>query len=69
MVKSPGEEPVLLPDDEYVLHVGDRILFAGLGNAKSSMGWLLNNVNALDYVLTGIERPSSIVWKWFSKEA
>jgi voltage-gated potassium channel len=68
MVNSPGEVPILLPDDDYVLHMGDRILFAGLSNARSTMGWLLNNYNALDYVLTGIERPSSIVWKWFSKE-
>lgn len=67
MVQSPGESPILLPDDDYVLHVGDRILFAGLPNARSSMSWLINNYNALEYVLTGEERPSGIIWQWFAK--
>jgi Trk K+ transport system NAD-binding subunit len=69
MVQSPGELPVLLPDDDYELHVGDRILFAGLPKARSSMSWLVNNYNALEYVLTGEERPSGIIWQWFASRS
>lgn len=64
MIERPGEGSIMLPDMDLSLRLGDRILFAGLPEARGSMALLVHNYNALEYVVTGIERPSGLVWRW-----
>jgi Trk K+ transport system NAD-binding subunit len=68
MISSPGEPPVMLPEDDHVLHLGDRLLFTGTTEAHNRMGWVINNFNALEYVLTGIDRPSGYIFQWLHRE-
>jgi Trk K+ transport system NAD-binding subunit len=67
IIQTPGGRPVLLPEDDHEIHLGDRILFAGQPEASRSMSWLINNYNALEYILTGDDRPSGYVFQLFSR--
>ncbi len=64
MIERAGEDDILLPEMEEPVRLGDRILFAGLPEAERSMALLVHNFNALEYVVSGIERPSGVVWRW-----
>jgi voltage-gated potassium channel len=59
------QEPVLFPDGEERLRVGDQLLFAGRSGAYERMKWTLQNSNALRYVQTGEESASGYFWKRF----
>lgn len=61
-----GKKDLLLPDLGVEVHSGDRILFCGQDGAASEMRWVLNNINVLDYILTGNERPTGWVWRWLA---
>lgn len=62
-----GENDLLLPDSSVELRSGDRILFCGQEGVASEMQWALNNVNVLDYIVTGNERPTGWAWRWLAK--
>jgi len=62
------QEPLLFPDDEELLQVGDQLLFAGKSGAYERMKWTLQNSNALRYVQTGEERASGYFWKRFVRD-
>jgi len=47
--------------------VGDRVLFAGLPEAHASMALLVHKYGALEYVITGIEQPDGVVWRWLAR--
>ncbi len=64
MIERPGEGDLILPEMDEPLRLGDRILFAGLPEAHGSMALLVHNYSALEYVITGIERPDGVVWRW-----
>ena len=55
---------LLLPDDDMELRAGDEILFCGNYGIAGKMRWAMQNANALDYVITGDERPAGYVWQW-----
>jgi Trk K+ transport system NAD-binding subunit len=59
-------EPILLPDADLPLAIGDSLLFCGTPQAKSTLPLLLMNRKVLDYVVDGIEVPDSLVWRWLS---
>jgi len=59
------QEPLLFPDDDELLQVGDQLLFAGKSGAYERMKWTLQNSNALRYVQTGEESASGYFWKRF----
>jgi hypothetical protein len=42
-------------------------LFTGTSEARNRMGWVINNFNALEYVLTGIDRPSGYIFEWLHR--
>ncbi|MDP1681831.1 MAG: NAD-binding protein [Burkholderiales bacterium] len=63
-----GNEPALLPLDEHSLAVGDRILMCGLVEASEHINLTLHNHNALNYVLTGIDRPAGFLWDWLMRQ-
>lgn len=58
-----GGEEYLLPADDIPLAAGDRILFCGRREAARALNWTLDNVNVLDYVRRGEERPNGYVWR------
>jgi len=53
----------LLPDEESVLEMGDRLLFCGTAHAFARMQWNLCHGPTLEYVLTGEEKPRSWLWR------
>ncbi len=55
-------KPVLLPPEEQYLSLGDRLLLCGSMEASEHMNRTLYNHNALNYVLTGIDRPAGLLW-------
>lgn len=63
-----GESEILLPPGDTLLETGDRILFCGRPEAASRMQWTLNNLNALEYIITGIDRPSGYLWRRLAGE-
>jgi voltage-gated potassium channel len=50
-----------LPSDATMLQPGDQLLFAGTRSAKVTQNLVLDNGNALDYVLTGHDAKG---WLW-----
>jgi voltage-gated potassium channel len=56
----------LLPKEKVRIRKGDRVLFCGLICARSRMSWTLQNVHALNYVLTGGSSPEGTLWRWLS---
>ncbi|OFZ96445.1 MAG: potassium transporter TrkA [Betaproteobacteria bacterium RBG_19FT_COMBO_58_11] len=63
-----GNEPTLLPPDEHCLAAGDRLLLCGRIEASRHMNLTLYNHNALNYVLTGIDRPAGLLWDWLTRQ-
>ncbi len=62
-----ADEDVLRPGSESVLKEGDEVLFCGCREAATRMAWVVWNLNALSYIVTGMERPSSLVWRLLSR--
>lgn len=61
-----GEEREVLPPTERQLRSGDRLLLCGCAPGRYRLGWTLQNVHALNYVLTGGSPPEGLVWRWLS---
>lgn len=59
-------DQTLLPDPDTELHPDDRILVCGRPGAEARMQWLVRNHNMLNYVRSGVDRPSGYVWRWIS---
>jgi Trk K+ transport system NAD-binding subunit len=57
----------LLPEPNTRLHSGDKLLFCGRYSAKARMEWTLQNLHALNYVLTGGSRPQGVVWRFVAR--
>ena len=62
MIIRHGARMMLPPLDTH-LKVTDRVLFCGKRSAADRMGWTLQNYYALDYVLTGENKPRSWFWR------
>lgn len=58
---------LLVPDKETVVVNGDRILFCGTYDAKNALPSSINNSKTFNYLMTGLEVPDSIVWRWIKK--
>lgn len=63
-----GRDEYLLPEDDFALQSGDRILFCGRLRASVQMEWIAKNFNIFDYILTGTERTSGTLWRWLEKK-
>jgi Trk K+ transport system NAD-binding subunit len=61
-----GDEATLAPDDDFVLAVGDELLFAGWPAARRALGTTLVIDAAREYVVTGRRVPSSWIWRKLS---
>ena len=64
-----GEQFFLLPDEGMEIHPGDRILYCGNHGIAGKMEWVLENANALSYVVTGDERPVGYIWQWLHRRS
>jgi len=67
LLRAHNDDRELLPADDCRLRPGDRLLLCGRPCARSRMGWTLQNVHSLNYVLTGGSLPDGAVWRWFSR--
>jgi Trk K+ transport system NAD-binding subunit len=55
-----------VPANDTFLQPGDQLLFCGRKGAETHMRWTVNDFNTLNYVCTGIDRPSGMLWRWLS---
>lgn len=54
-----------MPDEEYPIKAGDRILFCGMTESMNSMNWILKVMGSLNYVMSYENEPESYLWrKW-----
>ncbi|HEX7322716.1 MAG TPA: NAD-binding protein [Mycobacterium sp.] len=58
-----GEELILTPDDDLMLHVGDRLLLAGSDGGLADLSDVLFNSAITEYVAVGRATPSTWVWR------
>ncbi|MCW8906300.1 MAG: NAD-binding protein [Sedimenticola sp.] len=62
LLKRDGES-FMLPDPEIPVKRGDRLLYCGRAAARHRMGWCLQNIHALNYILTGESVSTGWVWR------
>jgi Trk K+ transport system NAD-binding subunit len=62
-------EEIELPEGDLSIEAGDRLLFAGLAQAREDQQVLLRNENVLDYVLFGRETGGGWLWRKLSGRA
>lgn len=60
-----GKE-LVLPDPATVLQAEDELLLAGDADARNGLRTTLANLHALEYVISGIDRPGGLVWQWLA---
>ncbi|HSH30714.1 MAG TPA: NAD-binding protein [Thiohalobacter sp.] len=58
-----GGDTFLLPEDEFELERGDRLLLCGVGEARRQLELSVQNYNVLNYLLTGEDRPDGLIWR------
>jgi voltage-gated potassium channel len=61
--RGDGGEALLAPGDEADLRHDDRILFAGQASAVSRISRALRNPHALEFLVTGQDRPQGWIWR------
>jgi Trk K+ transport system NAD-binding subunit len=57
----------LVPANDIVLQPGDQLLFCGLKGAETHMRWTAYDFNALNFICTGVDRPSGLLWRHLSE--
>lgn len=57
----------LVPDERTRLMPGDRLLFAGRGEARRAQALGLDNVNVVEYLRTGRDLPGGWIWRKFTR--
>lgn len=57
----------LLPDEDFPLQAGDRLLVTGRDAAFTRLAWNLNHDAALEYVRTGRAIPQGWIWRHLVK--
>lgn len=62
-----GEREIMLPEDDFSLVEGDRLLLCSTRACVWWMEWILQDAMILHYVSTGEESPRSYVWQWGRK--
>jgi voltage-gated potassium channel len=55
--------PVLAPEDDTTLGEDDQILFCGHGTMAARIARALCDPNALEFQLTGVDRPQGWLWR------
>ena len=57
----------LVPDRDMVVLDGDCFLFCGTYDAKTALPASINNTKSFNYIMSGLEVPDSIVWRWIKR--
>ncbi|MFW2438958.1 MAG: potassium channel family protein [Arenicellales bacterium] len=65
--QEEGVRLISLPDDDLLLQTGDQLLFCSREGVRSEISWVLNNNNALHYVMTGDQISEGWLWRVFSR--
>lgn len=65
LVVERGAQRLFLPEADFDLLEGDRLLFAGRGAARREMLWALLDPNALLGYATGKRLPRGAIWRWW----
>lgn len=65
MVEREGQI-ILLPNDQFKLKTDDAILLAGQHYTRSIMELTAQNMNAVNYILTGQDKRGGWLWQWLS---
>jgi len=65
MVLRNGE-PVMSPDDDFVLCAGDELLLSGEAGARRALGMTLIVDATREYVVTGRHVPAGWAWRKLS---
>jgi len=68
LVLERGGQRIFLPEGEYEIKEGDRLLFAGRGRARREMFWTLSDPNRLLSYAAGIDLPRGAIWRWWYKK-
>lgn len=55
----------LLPDDDFFLQPGDRILWTAREGQRDQLAWLLHNPDQLAFAMDGQERPVGAIGRWW----
>jgi hypothetical protein len=66
MITRRGESH-LLPDKEWLLQPGDRILLCGRGDAYRELLWTLDNRNVLDRLLGDDSHSGGSLARWLKR--
>jgi Trk K+ transport system NAD-binding subunit len=61
-----GAGRIFLPESDSELQAGDRLLFAGRGQAHREITWTLVDSHSLLRNITGRYLPRGAVWRWLS---
>ena len=64
LILERGAQRFFLPESDYDLLPGDRLLFAGRGNARREMLWGLMDANSLLGFATNEQLPRGAIWRW-----
>lgn len=67
LLLARGKTLDMLPVEETKLKIGDKLLFCGRKSARTDMAWSLQNLHALNYILTGGSRPQGWLWRLLSR--
>lgn len=62
-----GDKEYPLPEPEHVLESGDQLLLCGVPETVSRIEWGLSNPKVLDYLISGVERPESLLLEWLNR--
>ena len=62
-----GGQSYVLPDPDFLLQQGDRILFTARAGARQAMSWIMHNPKVLEYVVSGNELPDGTIWRWLAR--
>jgi len=65
-VRHANNTDNLLPEDGLTLQAGDTLLFCGRAGVETHMRWTAYSAQAIDYICTGQDRPSGIIWRWLT---
>ena len=58
----------LLPDDDFALQLGDRVLWTAREGLRDQLAWLLHNPDQLAFAMDGQERPVGAIGRWWFKQ-
>ncbi len=58
-----GDPPHLLPGPDLDIRLGDQLLLVGRDTARKDLDLTLFNGHTLDFVLTGRDAPSGLIWE------